>query len=203
MVGSEVSEAGPAVQRVVVFVQENHTTDNYFRGMAPYGARVASHWPLSPNPPNGDQPHHRMAYFDWWKTGRAKAVQFDTRRVLPYYLYLATTGAFFENHCAQFGGPSTPNHLVLVGGQSPTLRNPAHSKHWDMPSIFGLAEEPDVAWRAYTGSGATPLASTRSCATRPTSSRRGGSSPTRPPGISPHWCMSGTAGRRASIRRRM
>src|SRR3954468_23513391 len=150
MVGSEAGEAGPAVQRVVVFVQENHTTDNYFRGMAPYGARVASHWPLSPNPPEGDPPHGRQAYFHWWKTGHATGVQFDTRKVLPYYLYLATTGAFFENHCAHIGGPSTPNHLVLVGGQTPTLRNPPHSEHWDMPSIFGLAEEHGVTWRAYT-----------------------------------------------------
>src|SRR3954467_9842086 len=128
---SELSESGQSggaaapVTRLVVFVQENHTIDNYFRGLAPYGARVASRWPLSPNPPESDQPHDRRAYFHWLTTGRAVRRQFDTRAVLPYYLYLATTGAFFENHCSQFGGPSTPNHLVLIGGQSPTLRNPA------------------------------------------------------------------------------
>src|SRR4051812_28830850 len=88
------------VTRLVVFVQENHTTDNYFRGLAPYGARVASHWPLAPNPPKSDQPHDRRAYFHWLTTGRAVGRQFDTRAVLPYYLYLATTGAFFENHCS-------------------------------------------------------------------------------------------------------
>ena len=138
------------VTRVVVLVQENHTTDNYFRGLAPYGARVASHWPLSPNPPKSDQPHDREAYFHWLTTGHAVGVQFDTRRVLPYYLYLATTGAFFENHCSQFGTPSTPNHLALVGGQTPTLRNPPKTRHWNMPSIFGLAQAHRVAWRAYT-----------------------------------------------------
>src|SRR4051794_15425661 len=123
--------------------------------MAPYGARVVSRWPLSPNPPKSDPPHGRRAYFDWWKTGRATRVQFDTRRVLPYYLYLATTGAFFENHCAQFGGPSTPNHLVLIGGQSPTLRNPppGTSPHWDQPSVFRHAEAHGVGWRAYTRAG--------------------------------------------------
>jgi hypothetical protein len=144
-----------SVSRVVVFVQENHTTDNYFRGLAPYGARVASHWPLSPNPPKRDQPHDRRAYFRWLTTGHAVGVQFRTRAVLPYYLYLATTGAFFENHCSQFGTGSTPNHLALIGGQSPTLRNPRQgsSPHWDMPSVFGLAEAQGVAWRAYTGLG--------------------------------------------------
>src|SRR5947208_8991519 len=81
--------AAAPVSRVVVFVQENHTIDNYFRGLAPYGARVASHWPLSPNPPKSDQPHDRRAYFHWVTTGRAVGLQFDTRVVLPYYLYLA------------------------------------------------------------------------------------------------------------------
>jgi hypothetical protein len=148
-----------SVMRVVVFVQENHTTDNYFRGLAPYGARVASHWPLSPNPPKQDPPHSRHAYFRWLTTRKAVRLQFDTPAVLPYYLYLATTGAFFENHCAQFGTPSTPNHLVLIGGQTPTLRNPPRgtSPRWDMPSIFALAEEHGVPWRAYTGAGRYPV----------------------------------------------
>ena len=39
------------VKRVVVMIQENHTTDNYFRGLAPFGAAVASDWPISANPP--------------------------------------------------------------------------------------------------------------------------------------------------------
>ena len=70
--------------RVVVFVQENHTTDNYFRAMAAYGARVATGWPVSPNPPKGDQPHTRLAYFRWLTTGRAAHVQFRTARALPF-----------------------------------------------------------------------------------------------------------------------
>src|SRR3954454_13358042 len=156
---SGMSAAQAPVTRLVVFVQENHTTDNYFRGMAPYGARVASHWRVSPNPPQSDHPHDRRAYFHWLQTGRATAVQFATRRVLPYYLYLATTGAFFENHCSQFGTGSTPNHLALIGGQTPTLRNPPRgtSPQWNMPSIFGVAEDSGMAWRAYTGPGRYPV----------------------------------------------
>jgi phospholipase C len=145
-----------SVSRVVVFVQENHTTDNYFRGLAPYGARTVSSWPLGRNPPTSDNPHDRHAYFRWLKSRRtAVRLQFDTAAVLPYYLYLATTGAFFENHCSHFGTNSTPNHLVSIGGQSPTLRNPPRgtSPRWDMPSIFGLAAQEGVSWRAYTPRG--------------------------------------------------
>jgi len=28
-------------------IQENHTTDNYFRDLAPWGANVATGWPTS------------------------------------------------------------------------------------------------------------------------------------------------------------
>ena len=43
--------ADSRVKRVVVMVQENHTTDNYFRDLAPYGAQVLSYWPTKTTPP--------------------------------------------------------------------------------------------------------------------------------------------------------
>ena len=123
------TSAAGQVRRVVILVQENHTVDNYFRGLAPCGAAVATDWPLSPNPPARDQSHDRHAYFHWL-TGASTAthLQFDTAAVLPYYLYLAATGAFLENHCSEFGTNSTPNHLAIVGGQSPTLKNPSRRR---------------------------------------------------------------------------
>jgi Phosphoesterase family len=143
-------------------VQENHTVDSYFRGLAPYGGNVATDWPLSPNPPTGgDPPHDRHAYFEWLTGASTGAhVQFDTATVLPYYLYLALTGAFLENHCAGFGTNSTPNHLVIVGGQSPTLKNPGSGQNpqWDMPSLPGLAGDNGVSWRVYAASGKYPVA---------------------------------------------
>ncbi len=80
-----------ALKHVVVFVQENHTTDNYFRSMRAWGANVASDWPTTPNPPATDQPHDRAAYAKWLRaqqsgtTTPAAHSQFDTDVVLPYY----------------------------------------------------------------------------------------------------------------------
>ena len=149
-----------AVKHVVILVQENHTTDNYFRSLGAYGANVATDWPLAPGPSWRNEEHHRHAYFNWW-TGQVQTghVQFDTAAVLPFYAYLAVTGAFFENHCSGFGTNSTPNHLLLVGGQSPTLTNPHRGSQpeWDMPSLPGLAEDHGVPWRAYTGKDGYPL----------------------------------------------
>jgi hypothetical protein len=156
-----------AVGHVVVFVQENHTTDNYFRSMRAWGANVAADWPVQPNPPAKDQPHNRAAYAKWLHAQKAATrtpathTQFDTTAVLPYYAYLAATGAFLENHCSGFGTNSTPNHLLLVGGQTPTLRNPPRTQAqpvWDMPSLLGHAGEHGLAWKAYTGSSSYPVA---------------------------------------------
>lgn len=146
---------------VVIIVQENHTTDNYFRSMAAYGANVATGWPTASNPPTHDQSHDRHAYYRWLThqiTGAHE--QFDTAAVLPFYAYLAATGTFLENHCTAFGTNSTPNHLALVGGQSPTLKNPSRSARsplWDMPSVPGLAQDHGVTWHGYTGRSHYPL----------------------------------------------
>ena len=148
----------PTVGRVVVVVQENHTTDNYFRPLRRYGANVATGWPTTPNPPSHDPPHDRHAYFRWLTRGEAAHVQFAARTHLRFYLHLALTGALLENHCSSFGTNSTPNHLVLVGGQSPTLRNPGRpGPVWDLPSVPGVAEDTGVDWRAYTGEERYPI----------------------------------------------
>jgi phosphoesterase family protein len=141
-------------------VQENHTTDNYFRALAPYGADVATGWPTSPNPPPSDQPHDRRAYFHWLTAGTSTHAQFDTAANLRFYEYLALTGAFLDHHCSGFGTNSTPNHLLLVGGQSPTLKNPSRSStpEWDMPSVLGAADEHGLDWRAYAASNDYPVA---------------------------------------------
>lgn len=154
------------VKHVVIMVQENHTTDNYFGGLAPWGANVVANWPVEPNPPTADPPHDRQHYYRWlhryadWlrRPVNGEHAQFDTATVLPFYLYLALTGAFLENHCAGFGTNSTPNHLLIVGGQSPTLRNPpatAPPPSWDMPSLPGLAGDHGVSWRCYAARGYT------------------------------------------------
>jgi hypothetical protein len=149
------------VKRVVIMVQENHTTDNYFAGLAPWGANVATGWPPYPQPPPTPPysasypPHERRAYFDWLTAGEADHTQVDTATDLPFYFYLALSGAFLENHCAAFGTNSTPNHLLLVGGQSPTLTNPPRRSQpvWDLPSLPGLAQRTRLSWCCYTDGG--------------------------------------------------
>ncbi|MDQ1751480.1 MAG: phospholipase [Pseudonocardiales bacterium] len=84
------------VPHVVVFVQENHTTDNYFASMRAFGANAATGWPVKSNPSAHDQAHTHAAYAKWLhaqQTGATTQVahtQFDNLAILPYYAYLAT-----------------------------------------------------------------------------------------------------------------
>jgi phospholipase C len=77
------------VDRVVVFIQENHTTDNYFSSLRQWGANVATGWPAQPNPPAHDQAHTRAAYAKWLRAHAdgaptsAAHTQIDTDAVLP------------------------------------------------------------------------------------------------------------------------
>lgn len=150
--------------KAVVFVQENHTIDNYFVSLGTWGANVATGWPAGVNPPRSDQPHDRQAYFRWLR-GRqggkpyGKHVQYDTDRLLPFYSYLAKTGAFFENHGSGLGTNSTPNHQMIVGGQAMTLRNPPRGTTpvWDVPSVPALAAQNGMTWKGYTGASGYPL----------------------------------------------
>ncbi|MFZ0217101.1 MAG: alkaline phosphatase family protein [Candidatus Dormiibacterota bacterium] len=152
--------AGP-ISHVVIMVQENHTTDNYLRSLAAWGADVATGWPTATNPPSSDQPHDRRAYGRWLtKQITGTHVQFDTPAVLPFYAWLAASGALLEHHCAGFGTNSTPNHLLIVGGQTPTLRNPPSSQAqpvWDLPSLPGHAADNGLSWKAYTGTSGYPI----------------------------------------------
>lgn len=150
--------------KFVVFVQENHTLDCYFPAMSAWGANVATGWPAGKNPPASDQPHDRHAYFRWLQGHQGGApygahVQYDTDTLLPFYAYLAKTGAFFENHGSAFGTNSTANHMAIVGGQTTTLKNPPFGSppQWDLPSLPALVQAHGHTWKGYTGTSGYPL----------------------------------------------
>jgi len=137
--------------RVVVFLQENKTTDFYFLAMAKWGATVAT-GPVVKDPPNYDQPHDRNS----WVHARMGDytpldVQVDTDAVIPFYSYLAKQFVFADHHFGA-GSNSTPGHMLAVGGQMPTLKNPPFTGPypvWDIPSIFTVAQAGGVSWGAW------------------------------------------------------
>ncbi len=143
--------------RVIVFIQENKTTDFYFAAMQAWGAQVANNGKLLTTPPNFDQPHDRSSWVHY-RIGDYPAlnVQVDTDTVIPFYSWLAKQFVFSDHHFGA-GSNSTPGHMLAIGGQMPTLKNPPFfGTHpvWDLPSIFTAAETSKVSWAAFPdGSG--------------------------------------------------
>jgi hypothetical protein len=63
-------------------------------GYAREGANAATTWPASPNPPLKVPPHDRHHYAQWLqKQISGEHSQFDTKKTLPFYLYLALARA--------------------------------------------------------------------------------------------------------------
>ena len=138
--------------RVIVFLQENKTTDFYFGGLAAWGAAVRHDQPLSPAPPNFDQPHDRNAWVHY-KMGDYPAldVQIDTDAVIPFYAWLAKEHTFCDHHFG-LGSNSTSGHMLAVGGQTPTLKNPPFTgthPMWNLPTAFSLAQAAGISWAAF------------------------------------------------------
>jgi hypothetical protein len=142
---------GP-VNRVVVFLQENKTTDFYFAAMRQWGAAVADHGHLLPAPPNYDQPHDRNAWVHYAGGDYpALPAQVDTDAVIPYYSWLAKEFVFCDHHFGA-GSNSTPGHMLALGGQSPTFKNPPFTgPHpvWDLPTAFTAAAAGKATWGAF------------------------------------------------------
>jgi hypothetical protein len=145
--------------RVVVLMQENKTTDFYFPSLAAWGAGVQNSGSPLAAPPIPDPPHDRNAWVHY-KMGDypAAAVQIDNDRVIPYYSWLAKQFTFCDHHFG-LGTNSTPGHMLAVGGQAATLRNPSTGTNpvWDLPTIFKHVERGGITWGAFTGADRYPI----------------------------------------------
>jgi hypothetical protein len=156
---SRHNQAPAAPLRVVVFMQENKTTDFYFPSLAAWGADVRHSGALLTAPPNFDQPHDRSAWVHL-QMGDYPGVDLaiDNDAVIPFYSWLAKTYTFSDHHFGT-GTGSTPGHMLAVGGQMPTLENPSFAKPpvWDLPTVFLHAQRSGVTWAAFPASSGYPL----------------------------------------------
>src|SRR5258708_2478746 len=85
-------------------------------------------------------------------------VRSESDAFLPLYSWLAKQFTYCDYHFG-LGTNSTPGHMLAVGGQTPTLRNPPSgtSPVWDLPTIFKHVEAGGHTWGAFTGSDLYPL----------------------------------------------
>jgi phospholipase C len=89
----------------------------------------------------------------------AEVSQIDNDVVIPYYSWLAKQFTFCDRHFG-VGSNSTPGHMMLVCGQTPTLRNYFTTpRDWDLPTIFKHAEKSGLTWGAFPDGNKYPTSS--------------------------------------------
>jgi len=157
-----MARAAATPQRVVVLINENKTVDFSFRSLAAFGADVKQYPAASvlKAAPNYDQPHDRSAWVHY-RMGDYPAVakQLDNDVVQPLHAWLAKTYTFCDHHFG-VGTNSTAGHMLAIGGQVSTLKNPPFGPggpQWDMPSIFVHAEKAGITWVAVVDQDAYPV----------------------------------------------
>jgi phospholipase C len=148
---AHVTPAAGAIEHVVIIVKENHCFDNYF-GTFPgaNGAKLAR----SPNPPPHDPNHGHKAWLTRKTTStRAQFVEAD----IPSYFAYARQLALCDSYFTDVAGPSTPNHLMLIAGDSPVIDNPPNhrggpaGKPFSLPSLPENLEKKGLRWGNYGG----------------------------------------------------
>jgi len=140
-----------AVENVVFIIKENHCFDNYF-GTFP-GANGAT-YPRSPNPPPHDPNHEHSA----WLTRKTTAVQAQfVEQDIPAYFAYARQFTLCDNYFTDVAGPSTPNHLMLIAGDSPIIANPPRYRLpkgellFNLPSLPAALTKAKLTWGNYGG----------------------------------------------------
>jgi phospholipase C len=123
-----------SIQHIVILVKENHSFDNYFGSLE--------------NPPLS-LPHcaSRLAQL---------RCEYDASDIPAYYRYASAFG-LADMYFTDVRGPSWPNHMMMIAGQSPLDVNPAPPlTNWvcpitcyDFPTIGDRLTDASVTWRNY------------------------------------------------------
>ena len=162
LVGSSPGPMTPFIKHVVIVIQENRSVDNLFNGLpgadtVPVGiGKNGTQYTLQPYPLEspGDLDHgHKGFLIDydggamdgWLSEGWSKPVMPPTApysivpasETQPYWA-MAEQYAFGDRMFASTTGPSFPNHLYLISGQSNfAIGNPTSQEPWGCDSPAG------------------------------------------------------------------
>ncbi|MGZ4908363.1 MAG: phospholipase C [Halobacteriota archaeon] len=169
---SNLSISETPIKHIVVLYQENHPFDNYF-GTYPgaNGLNASIALPVTKGSNTTVAPFHlssprirelnnsatvaRMAYnngsmdgFVYAERSRNTMGYYDSREI-PYYWDYASRYALMDNFFSSQMGPSLPNHLYLIAGQSGNLSGNTGNFSLDIPTVMDQLDAYNVSWRYY------------------------------------------------------
>jgi phospholipase C len=118
----------------VILVKENHSFDNYFGSL---------------ESPQLSLPHCSS------RTAQVRC-QYDSTDIPAYYQYARVFG-YADNYFTDIRGPSWPNHMMMIAGQSPLVADPqlpltaweCPITCYDFPTIGDRLSDSGVTWRNY------------------------------------------------------
>jgi phospholipase C len=189
------SHAQPSpIKHIIVFFEENHTFDNYF-GTYP-GANGLNSSIALPSVVNGtptEKPFYlnsaviakdlchdngcalasynkgRMDGFVYTSHSRMTLGYFDHHQI-PYYWDYASKYTLMDNYFTAVLGPSYPNRLYLMMGQSQGVLNQPLSVTFNATTIIDLLQARKISWHYYAPpflSGWNPLPAFQSIQSNP------------------------------------
>ncbi len=167
---ASVPSAVPTLSHILILMQENHSFDNYFGTFPgadgpPPGVTVEGVAPFHfPSVFTADPSHSaatvsaamnggRMDRFVSAERTRDTMGYFDERDIPNYWAY-ARRFTLADHLFSSFAGPTLPNHLFLVAGQSPGVtynisRPPGQGFRFS--SLADELEAAGVSWKCYVG----------------------------------------------------
>ena len=140
------------IEHVVIIAKENHGFDTYF-GKFP-GASGDPTLPAAGNPPGVDPSHTHKS---WLKRATGAVREQYAEADIPAYWAYARGFTLCDNYFTDVAGPSTPNHLMLITGDSPIIENPSGGYRvtpgtaYDLPSLPAQLEQAGLTWGNYGG----------------------------------------------------
>ena len=142
------------IKHIVVLIQENHTFDSLFAGFPGADGEFAGQ--LCPDALPVDPPHqHLDALVPNGVTTPQARCSYDESSAAVYW-QLAHEFTLCDRFFSDVRGPSQPNYLMLVAGQSPIVNAPGTSPVCpgfcvDIPTIVDRLDAARLTWRDYAG----------------------------------------------------
>jgi phospholipase C len=151
---SHFSSGTSLIKNIVFFIQENHSFDNLFANFPGANGRFAG--ANCPDSLPGDPPHeHADALVPTGATARAARCSYSEED-LPNYWRLAREFTLCDNYFSEVRGPSHPNYLMMIAGQSPIIDTPFASDVCpnfclDIPVLPDRLDARGLTWGDYGG----------------------------------------------------
>lgn len=147
-------EYNDQIKNIIFFIQENHTFDSLFANFP--GANGKSAGLSCTDSLRRDPPHkHRDAFQpDGATTDEARCSY--TESDAPNYWKIARAFTLCDNFFSDVRGPSHPNYLMMIAGQSPIVDAPSPSDVCpdfclDIDALPNRLDSHSLSWRDYGG----------------------------------------------------